>query len=346
MATIGSLVLQTMTDYALDFYVRGPMTYQTNQDKPLLRFLEGGAKTFPAGKTNVSLPVKGTVMNDTSGFFAGITFNSQLVFTQMALGVRATYPWKTQHAGFVIDHEQLKQDGISVVDGYGERTSDHGDTLTRLTGILQDAMEDYGESYARAKNLMYWQDGSQDSSQIPGVKSIVLDDPTTGTVGGLSQATNIWWRSLAATGLAPSVENQSLSIFYRNQIIQLKKRGGRPNKALVGTQHWDALMQEVQGKGIYTQTGFNGKTNDIGLQTIALGGLEFEIDHTLDDLGEAKSAYILDSTHLKLRPMEGEKDKMVSPARPYDRLVLLKSMLNTGALVANQLNGMAKNSIA
>lgn len=347
MPAVGSLVVQSVTDYALDFYVRGGMLYQTMQQKPLLRFLESGKKTFPGGKQYVSEPVKGSVMNDTAGFFAGVTNNSALAFTQMALGQRANYAWKLTHAGLVIEHLQLLQDGITVVDGE-QRTSDNSEVaLTRLTGILKDAMEDFGESWARAKNLMLWQDGSQDANQVPGVKALLLDDPTTGTVGGLSQATYTWWRSRVKLDLVPSAENQTISKFFRNEIIQLKKREGRPNKALCGSLFWDALMTEVQAKGIYTQSGFAKKSNDIGLTEISLEGLgTFEYDPTLDDIGESKRCYLFDSRRIKLRPIEGEDNKTLEPARPYNYLVTLKSMTWAGALEATQLNGMGVYGIA
>lgn len=340
MATIGSLTVQAVTDYALDFYVRKEMLLQTKQDRPLLAFLDGGKEPFPQAKQYVSKPVQGSVMNDTSGFFAGYTGDSALTFTQMAQGVRATYAWKEMHAGFVITHTQLKQDGITVVDGES-KTSDHSDAKTRLTPILKSAMNDFGESWARAKNLMYWQDGSQDPNQVPGVQSILQDDPTTGTVGSLSQATYTWWRSRVKLDLAPSAENQTMTNFFRNEVKQLRKRGSRANKILCGSAFWAALALEVDKKGIYTQTGFADKTTDIGMESLALKGVGvFEYDPTLDDLGLSKRCYFFDSTRLKLCPMEGEYNRTLAPARPYQYLVLLKSMVTTEALAATQLNGM------
>ena len=342
MPAIGALAVQSVTDYALDYLVRGGMLYQTMQQKPLLRFLEGGKKTFPGGKQYISEPVKGAVMNDTAGFFAGVTVNTTLAFTQMAVGQRALYAWKYCHAGFAIEFLTLLQDGITVTDGE-QSTSDNSEVaLTRLTGILKDGMEDFAESWARAKNNMLWQDGSQDANQVSGLKSILLDDPTTGTVGSLSQVTYNWWRSRVNLALTASAENQTISKFLRNELIQLKKRGGRPNKALCGSLFWDALMTEVQAKGIYTQSGFDNGSNDIGMDSISLKGLgTFEYDPTLDDLGESKRCYVLDSAHLKLRPIEGQDNLQLTPARPYQFLAMIKSMTWAGGLEATQLNGMA-----
>lgn len=347
MPALGSLVVQSAADYALDFYVRGPMTQQTIQDKPLIRFLEGAKKSFPGGKANISLPVKGANMNDTAGFFAGYTGDSTLTFTQKTLGVRAAYAWKEVHAGYVVTFTELLQDGITVTDGEHATSDNDQVTLTRLTGILKDAMSDFGEGWARAKNNMYWRDGSQDSNQVPGVLSLILDDPTSGTVGGLSQAANSWWRSRKNLSLAYSADNQQLSIFFRNEIIQLRRYGGRPNKALCGSEFWNALATEVQAKGIYTQSGFTGGT-DIGIpvSSIKLEGVEFEYDPTLDDLGMAKRCYLFDSRRITLMPIEGNDNITYSPARPYNYFVFLKSMAWRGGLVSNQLNAMGVYGIA
>src|SRR6185295_8709799 len=171
------------------------------------------------------------------------------------------------------EHLQLLQDGISVVDGEQD-TSEHSEVaLIRLTGILKSAINDFGESWARAKNSMLWQDGSQDANQVPGVKAILVDDPTVGTVGGIAQATNTWWRSRVNLALVPSAENQTLTKFLRNEVIQLIRYGGKPSKLLCGSAFYDGLMQEVERKGTYTQQGFANKETDIGIKSVSITGI-------------------------------------------------------------------------
>jgi hypothetical protein len=343
---LGLALAQDIASAALDWFVRGDALLQTQQDRPLLAFLNAGKDTFPGGKQYISEPVQGATMNDVPGFFAGYTQDDQLAFTQASNLLRVQYPWKECHAGFIITLTELKQDGISVSDSGA--TSEHSEIeLSRLTGILKNRLADYAESWARAMNLMLWKDGSQDAKQIPGVLSILLEDPTTGTVGGLSQATYPWWRSRVNLALSPSPEDQTVSKFFRNEVIQLSRYGGKPNKVLCGSLFWDALMQEVSEKGIYTQSGFADKGTDIGMNRISAKGIgTYEYDPTLDDLGLAKSSFVLDSRRLKLRPMEGEWNKTLAPARPYQYMVLIKSMTATGGLTCNQLNGMGRYAIA
>jgi hypothetical protein len=348
MPAIGSLAVATdIASAALEMYVRGDALLQTQQERPLLAFLNAGKETFPGGKQYISNAVQGAVMNDTAGFFAGYTQDDALSFTQAANILRAQVAWKEVHAGFVITHTELKQDGVSVTDGESS-TSQHSESfLTQLVSILKNRLDDFAESWARALNEMLWKDGTQDAKQVPGVRSLLLDDPTSGTVAGLSQTTYTWWRSRANLTLAPSAQNQSITKFLRNEILQLQRYGGRPNKILCGSAFWDAIMQEVDARGIYTQTGFAGKTTDIGLRKIAIEGIGLlEYDPTLDTLGLAKYCFVFDSRRIKYRPMEGEENKTMAPARPYNYMVMLKSMTNTAGLTVTQLNAQAVYAIA
>lgn len=346
--SLGLAVATDIASAALDFHVRGDAHYQTKQARPLLAFLEQGKETFPGGKQYVTEPVQGAFMSDTAGFFVGYTEDAPLSFAQAANLLRAQVPWKECHAGFIITFTELKKDGISVVDGE-QRTTDHSQVeLTRLTAILKNRLNDFSESWARSVNNMLWADGSQDTSQIPGVKSLILDDPTAAaqTIASLSTTTYTWWRNRAKLDLAFSAENQTLSKFLRNEVIQLTRFGGRPNKALCGSAFWDALMQEVEKKGIYTQQGFKGGT-DIGINRISITGIgTFEYDPSLDSQGRSKYCYVFDSRRIRLRPMEMEEDKTLEPARPYQYMVLVKSMTYTGALEITQPNACAVYAIS
>lgn len=327
---------------ALSFYVRGKALAQTIQDKPLLKWLKENGKTFPGGKDVVSLPVQINFMSDTAGFLAGYSEDDALTFGQAQNVLRASYSWKEVQAGLVITLTELKKDGISVSDR--GKTSEHSEAmLTRLTGLLENRLDDFMESWARAMNKMFWQDGAQDAKQVPGVTSILpggAGSNVVGTVGGISRVTYASWRHRLALGIVPSGDGQTLIQKLRSELLQLRRFGGKPNKWLCGSGFLDALRIELQAKGQYTLEGFSkDKATDIGMADVHVPGLgRAEYDPTLDDLGWSKYAFVMDSKHINWRPMEGEENKIYDPERPYNYLVFLKTMTNTGALVANQLN--------
>lgn len=331
---IDTSVANDIANATLDFFVRSPAMTQTTQNKPLLAALKKTQKTFPAGKTYVSEPIKGTYMNSTAGFFAGYSEDSALTFTQAQNILQAQYAWKEVHAGLIITWTELKKDGITVGDN--NSTSDHGTELTRLVGLLEDRLLDYAESWARAKNAMFWADGTQDTNQVAGIQAILPD--TYGTVGGLSQTTYPFWKHLLVTGIAVSPADSTLIETIRSTAIQLRRYGGNPNKALCGSAFMAGLRQEIQGKGSFTMTGWE-KPQGIGMGSIAIPELgTFEYDPTLDDLGLSKRCYAMDMSKIRLRPMEGEDDKTLKPERPYDYMVFLKSMTWTGALESRMQN--------
>lgn len=345
MSTLSLSVASDIVNAALDYHMRGPGLWQTKQNRPLYAFLRAGKETFGGGKQYITTPIQGAAMSDSTTFLAGFNEDTSVSFAQSSGVLRPQVAWKEVHAGFIITFTELKKDGIIVTDGE-QRTSDTSEvTLTRLTAILKQRMADFTESWQRAFNSMLWNDGTQDSLQVPGVLSLILEDPTTGTVAGLSQATYSFWRSRVKLNLAPSAENQTMCKFFRNEVLQLQRYGGQPNKALCGSAFWDGLMQEVEKKGTYTQQGFKDNT-DIGINKISITGIgTFEYDPTLDTLGLSKSCFVFDSRRLKLKPMEGGEDQTLEPARPYQYMVMLKSMLWTGGLLPSQLNAMGRYAI-
>lgn len=344
--SLGLSVANDIASAALKFYARGKAIAQTIQDKPLLGFLQSGAKTFPGGNQYVSDPVQGAYMASTAGFFAGISEDDELTFKQASNLLRAEYPWKEVHAGLIITWTELLKDGISIVED--QRTAEHSDvSLTRLTGILENRMDDYGESWARSMNTMLWGDGVADSKQVPGIAALFPENPAVATVGGLSQATYEWWRHYVQLGIVPSKENQTLTEALVATLIQLRKRGGKPNKAVCGRDFLAALRLEKREGLQYTQAGFAGKSTDLGDGGVKLAEVgDFVYDPTLDDMGLSKYCYVFDGRRLKLRPIEGEANKVITPERPYNYFVFLKSMTWKGAMQATQMNCHAIFSIA
>lgn len=336
---LGLSVAGDIASAALTMYIRGKAFKQTIQDKPLLSILDGAKKSFPGGKDNVSYPVQGVYMDATAGFFAGYSEDDALAFKQASNLLRASYAWKEAHAGLMITETELKKDGITVSDTM--KTSEHSQVeLTRLTGILENRLADFGESWSRSINNMLWRDGTQDAKVTPGIQSILTDDATTGTTGGLDRATYTWWRHRTAFDIAVSESAQTLTKKLRSELRQLRRYGGRPNIALCGSQFIESLESELQAKGIYTQEGFKSEgKNDLGIADITMRGLgRFQYDPTLDDLGRANFCYVIDTQHMTLHPMEGEENKVRNPERPYNYFVFIRSMTWTGALGANQLN--------
>jgi hypothetical protein len=333
--------LDNIANAALDYYIdKGNVYAQSLQDKPLLKAMDSAAKTFPGGKGELSVAVKGTYTTSVSGY----THNDTVTYANPANIKRANYAWKEHHAGISLTLTELKKDGISVTDSTTSAgTSNHsGRDQTVLVNLFQDKLDDMMEGYSRGMNDFLFGDGTADANAIAGIQSIILDDPTTGTVGGLSVATNTWWRNRANVAISTTASGQELIETIHSEMRQLKRFGGKPTVAVCGSAFLDRLADELRRNGNYSQTGF-ARGQNIAMGEISYNGLTFQYDPTLDDLTIAtkdpsKRCYIIDPSKLCMYYMDGEKMKRHSPARPADQYVMYRAVTTTAALSATQLN--------
>lgn len=330
--------LANKANAALDWYIRGPAMSQVIQDRPTYDRLRRDQKTFPGGKENISIPVKGEYTTDIEGY----NTNDTVSYANPANIKRVNYPWKEIHAGISLTHTELKVDGLSVVDSNrSESTTKHSRReLTVLTGLLEDKLEDMAEGWARGFTRMLWEDGSQDSKEVPGVLSIIRDTPTSGTVGGLDSATYDWWRNRADLSITGNVANGgALLQKIHSEWRQLRRYGGKPNFAPSGSDFLDQLALELRANGNYSDNGFSAKSvTDISVADIRYKNMNFVYEPALDDIGRAKYCYMIDTRHLYLDVMDGEDMKQHTPSRPADQYVMYRAMTWTGGLCADMLN--------
>jgi hypothetical protein len=265
--------------------------------------------------------------------------------------MRANFPWREHHIGLTLTHTELKIDGISVTDeqGNGENTSEHSQRdMHVLVNLLQDKLQDFGEQYARTMNKLLWGDGTADPKALAGMQAIIVDNPTTGLLGGVDRVANTWWRNRAATAANGTAGGQGpitsattnggvLLTFLQNEYRQLIRYGGRPNKCYAGSSFISAMETEIRGNGNYSMRGFRGP-QDGAMGQMSFMDIPIEYDPTLDDLGHTKRAYIFDTRHVYLMKMDDEWRHTFTPARQYNQFVMYKSMTNTGQMVAQQVN--------
>lgn len=341
--------LASIANGVLDFNIKGQPLLQTIQEKPLLDKFFSMQKTFGAAKEFISGPVKGTY----TGGFMGFSGDDTLAFTNPSNLKRWNYSWYEVFKGISFTGTELKKGGISVTDTEtGGKTSNHSDTeMTVLVDLLQDKIEDMMESFARGMNNMFWKDGAQDAKQAPGIFALLSETPTTGTVGGLSRASNTWWRNrvrLAIASDSSTYANQPLNTVMQQEVRQLRRFGGRPNFAPCGSDFLNALEGEQRKNGYFTQTGWakNGGKIDISVADLTFKGIDFFYDPTLDDLGKSKYCYMIDLKHIRPYVMQGEDRKTHTPARPADKFVYYRGITWTGGLVADQMNCHGIYSIA
>jgi hypothetical protein len=365
--------IANIANAALDFYFnKGEAFKQSIQNRPFWDMLERKAKTFPGGKGNISIAVEGDfgsnpmVPTGGSDTVKGYTHDDKVSFFTPYNIKRAEYPWREHHIGLTMTHTELKIDGISVVDTNGERTSNHSQReMTVLVNLLEDKLFALGEQYARGMNTLAFGDGTGDAKALAGIQALVKESPVAGTVGGLSNATNKWWRNRARTAAyaaavtaTPALAGHGGGAVTSNvadggallQVLQYEYRqliryGGKPDFFVCGSDFLDAMEKELRANGIYSQQGFDA-SQELSIGQLMFMGNKIQYDPTLDDMGKSKRAYWIDSRAVFLEKMDSEWRKDHTPSRPADQFLLYRSITSTGAMVAKQLNSSLVIDIA
>jgi hypothetical protein len=274
-----------ISNAALDFYLnKGDTFKQSIQSKPLLKFMESGAKSFPGGKGNISVAVKGDYgAGGVNDHVVGYTHNDTVGFYTPANIKRANYPWREHHIGLTLTHTELKIDGISVTDEEGNGEGTVQAQRPRGHGAGQPAAGQAG----RLRRAVCPQhehpvvgDGTADPKALAGMQSIILAVPNAGTTGGLAR-TNTWWQNRAATAAFGTAGGRGaiasattgggvLLQFLQNEYRQLIRYGGRPTKFLAGSAFINAMEIELRANGNYSMTGFTG-TQDGSMGQLRFG---------------------------------------------------------------------------
>jgi hypothetical protein len=126
------------------------------------------------------------------------------------------------------------------------------------------------------------------------------------------------------------------------QVLQNERRflsryGGQPDLFVAGSAFIAAMETEIRANGNYSMTGFN-KSQDGAMGDMQFGGQSVTYDPTLDDLGLSKRAYWIDTKKIMLMCMEDEWMHRHTPARPYDKFVMFRSITSTAQLISKQMN--------
>jgi len=365
-------LLAHITTAALDWWMnKGTAFQEAIAEKPLLAMMESKKKTFPGGKGNIILSVKGdfgnTAAPGTDDQLKGYELADTVTYYTPANLTQAVFPWKEHHLGIMLTHSELKTDGITVNDsGDMDDVSEHsGRDDTVLVGLLADALQDVSEQYARGMNNLLWTNGAADPKALAGMAALVTDDPTTGIVAGINRAQKPWWRNraytsamgtavtgtpaLAAWGGGPvtssATNGGALITKLQSEYRQLTKFGAKPNTGFCGSDWLGALENELRANGNYSMQGFSaGK--DISVGQISYMGTDFEYDPTLDALGKSKRCYWFDSRDIFLVAMQDEWRHQHSPERAPDKYVIYRALTSTGQLCARRLNGAVVMDIA
>jgi hypothetical protein len=334
---------------SLDEYLRNMPVAQIATERPLLKKLMAGRKTFLGAKQNVVENIR----KDYGSNFNWAYGEDAVVFNKRNTTEQAAFPWRRAVDGLYLDYDRLFGNGIKVREGDRGSFKLEQNEKVQLLNLLDEQMESLKEGFMKKLDLELHRNGTQDTDAVAGLDALVAVAPATGVIGGLDGATATYWRNNAQTGISVSTVGTLATAMEQNW-RKCIKNGGSPDFILAGGDFIDAYRKEITVTN--NANAGSAKTLDVGVGTGVSTGLYFkgvEIiwDPQFEELQTIETAtvnwnkrcYFLNTKHLKYR--DDDMD-IVTPVRPHDTLAMYAMVNLRMAMSVNRRNAQAVLAIA
>ena len=158
-------------------------------------------------------------------------------------------------------------------------------------------------------SVAIYSDGTGSSGkQLTGLKALVADVPTSGTVGGINRATsgNEFWRNWAKTASA-SLTSETIYDAMNEAYLGCSRGTDRPDLIVAS----DDMYKIYESSLVPQQRFVNAKLADAGFQNLKFKGADVIYDGGTGGACPAKHMYFLNTEYLRLRPHKDRNFKMI-----------------------------------
>ena len=336
--------------HVIDYFLKNDPIDQINTERPLLKKLMAGKQPYAGGLQYVVEQLR--YANDSN--FQSYFGDSQVTYNRKRTLEQAKFTWGAFHDGFGLNEDELAQNGITMTDDKNAVASDA--EKVQLTNLLQENMETLKLGFEENFDLMLHRDGSDSSTDIAGLDSLISITPTaSATIGTINQSTSSWWRNYADIGISTSTAGNlvdRMEIAWREC---MRYGGSKPDFILAGSDFIDAYRRDASDT-VNRRLNTSGRGNtavDASVDGIFFKGVEVVWDpvfDTLDDLDApsvdwSKRCYFINTRYLKLRPIKGHWMVSRKPPRVYDRYVHYWALTSKAALTTSKRNAHAVLSL-
>lgn len=343
---------------AIEYYLRNDPIDNYNINRPLIQKLVQGKKEYGGGLQYVVEQLR--YQNDSN--FQSYFGDSQVSYNRKRTLQQAKYVWGAFHDGFGLNEDELTQNGIVMTDDRNAQPTDA--EKVQLTNLLSENMETLKLGFTENFDIMLHLNGTQASTDIPGLDALISTTPSSGTVGSIA-ASNSWWQNYANLDVNENDSGDAmLEVMEEAWRSCIRVGGEAPDFILAGETFIDAYRDAAGSPGGAIQRQVflgNGKSGNKQATTLDAGvgegistGLYFKgveivwdpIDDTLDtDYSPTQPwktrLYMINTKHLKLRPIKGHWMIARRPPRVYDRYVHYWALTAKAALTTGKRNAHA-----
>lgn len=148
-----------------------------------------------------------------------------------------------------------------------------------------------------------------------GLATLIPDDPTTGTLGGINRATEPQWRT-SSYAFAGSLNATNIEEAFDDILMDLTLKGDKPDLILCGRNIMRYYRQAVRDKVVFNLADTsNGKR----MMDLGFGGVSHQnIPMLYDEDCPVNKAYFINSKYLRLHMLSGVNMKVKQLTAPWD----------------------------
>lgn len=177
--------------------------------------------------------------------------------------------------------------------------------LTKKMEVLEESIKEKFSDY------LYGAGGGVDPL---GLASLIPDDPTTGTLGGVNRATETQWRT-SSYDFAGGLNAGNIEEAFDDIIMDLTLKNDKPDLILAGRNIYRLYRAAVRDKTVIQISGQNGKAMmDLGFD----GVMHQKIPILYDEDCPVNKAYFINSKYLRLHILKGVNMKVKQLSAPWD----------------------------
>jgi hypothetical protein len=345
---------------AINYFLRNDPVDNYNINRPLIKKLIAGKKEYTGGLQYVVEQLR--YQNDSN--FQSYFGDSQVTYNRKRTLQQAKFAWGAFHDGFGLNEDELTQNGIVMTDDRNATPTEA--EKVQLTNLLEENMDTLKLGFLENFDIMCHLDGTQSSTNIPGLDLLVSENPTTqATVGNIETNTtvNTWWQNYASTGISSGTAGNVLNAMEKAWRACIKVGGQAPNFIIAGEDFLDAYRADSGSSAgyvtrqVFQDAGKQVKELDGGVGSGTETGLNFKgVPINWDPIASylettyaadwTDRCYFINDRHFKLRPIKGHWMIARRPPRVYDRYVHYWALTAKAALTTGKRNAHAVLSVA
>lgn len=211
----------------------------------------------------------------------------------------------------------IRQAAVAVTFSGLEKAQNMG--RAKMHDLIKARLKNANSSIQNTIATSTYSDGS-DPLVIGGLRLLVANNPTTGTVGGINRATatNAYWRNIAYSGATDGGAAVSAANIqtYMSQVFNRTTRGtDKVNVILADNNYYTLYENSLQG----IQRIMSANTGEAGFETLKFKGADVVLDGGRGGACPANTMYFLNTDYIHFRPIKGFNFTPLEPRTAIDQ---------------------------